>query len=59
MRYAATKHNAQKEPGHDLPYLVHVVSVAAEVIARVSAHAMRDASRTPYSRTKASWKSCH
>lgn len=33
MRYAAAKHNAQKEPGHDLPYLVHVVSVAAEVIA--------------------------
>lgn len=33
MRFAAVKHNAQKEPGHDLPYLVHVVSVAAEVIA--------------------------
>jgi (p)ppGpp synthase/HD superfamily hydrolase len=33
MRYAAARHNAQKEPGHDLPYLVHVVSVAAEVIA--------------------------
>ena len=33
MRFAAAKHNAQKEPGHDLPYLVHVVSVAAEVIA--------------------------
>ena len=33
MRYAAAKHNAQKEPGADLPYLVHVVSVAAEVIA--------------------------
>jgi (p)ppGpp synthase/HD superfamily hydrolase len=33
MRFAASKHNAQKEPGHDLPYLVHVVSVAAEVIA--------------------------
>ena len=33
MRFAAEAHNAQKEPGHDLPYLVHVVSVAAEVIA--------------------------
>jgi (p)ppGpp synthase/HD superfamily hydrolase len=33
MRFAAAKHNTQKEPGHDLPYLVHVVSVAAEVIA--------------------------
>src|SRR3954451_7715140 len=33
MRFAATAHNAQKEPGHDLPYLVHVVSVASEVIA--------------------------
>jgi (p)ppGpp synthase/HD superfamily hydrolase len=33
MRFAAARHNAQKEPGHDLPYLVHVVSVAAEVIA--------------------------
>jgi (p)ppGpp synthase/HD superfamily hydrolase len=33
MRFAATRHRAQKEPGHDLPYLVHVVSVAAEVIA--------------------------
>jgi (p)ppGpp synthase/HD superfamily hydrolase len=37
MRFAATKHNAQKEPGHDLPYLVHVVSVAAEVIAALPA----------------------
>ena len=33
MRFAAAAHNAQKEPGSDLPYLVHVVSVAAEVIA--------------------------
>lgn len=33
MRFAAAKHNGQKEPGHDLPYLVHLVSVAAEVIA--------------------------
>ncbi len=33
LRFAAAKHNGQKEPGHDLPYLVHLVSVAAEVIA--------------------------
>lgn len=33
LRFAAAAHNAQKEPGHDLPYLVHVVSVASEVIA--------------------------
>ncbi len=33
MRFAAAKHADQTEPGHDLPYLVHVVSVAAEVIA--------------------------
>jgi (p)ppGpp synthase/HD superfamily hydrolase len=37
MRFAAAKHNAQKEPGHDLPYLVHVVSVAAEVTAALPA----------------------
>jgi (p)ppGpp synthase/HD superfamily hydrolase len=37
MRFAAAKHDAQKEPGHDLPYLVHVVSVAAEVIAALPA----------------------
>src|SRR5688500_14845365 len=33
MRFAAAAHNAQKELGSDLPYLVHVVSAAAEVIA--------------------------
>jgi (p)ppGpp synthase/HD superfamily hydrolase len=33
MRFAAERHKAQKEPGSDLPYLVHIVSVAAEVIA--------------------------
>ncbi|HEX5061027.1 MAG TPA: HD domain-containing protein [Kofleriaceae bacterium] len=37
MRFAAAAHNAQKEPGHELPYLVHVVSVAAEVIAALPA----------------------
>jgi len=33
MRFAAAAHHAQKEQGSDLPYLVHVVSVAVEVIA--------------------------
>ena len=32
MRFAAAKHNDQKEPGENLPYLVHVVAVANEVI---------------------------
>lgn len=36
MRFAATAHGAQKESGSDLPYLVHVVSVAAEVIAALT-----------------------
>ena len=43
MRFAAAAHNAQKEPGHDLPYLVHVVSVAAEVIAVLPFHPELDA----------------
>jgi len=42
MRYAAAKHNAQKEPGSDLPYLVHVVSVAAEIIAVLPVSSGRD-----------------
>lgn len=33
MRFAAAAHDAQKVPGEELPYLVHVVSVAAELIA--------------------------
>ncbi len=33
LRFAATRHHAQKVPGSELPYIVHVVSVAAEVIA--------------------------
>lgn len=38
MRFAAAAHNQQKEPGHELPYLVHVVSVTAEVIHILPAH---------------------
>ena len=33
LRFAAERHATQRVPGSDLPYLVHVVSVAAEVIA--------------------------
>ena len=43
MRFAAAAHNAQKEPGADLPYLVHVVSVASEVIAALPSHPELDA----------------
>ena len=43
MRFAAAAHLAQKEPGGELPYLVHVVSVAAEVIAALPTLADIDA----------------
>jgi (p)ppGpp synthase/HD superfamily hydrolase len=33
LRFAASAHGVQKVPGSDHPYLVHVCSVAAEVIA--------------------------
>lgn len=33
LRFAAERHATQKVPGTDLPYLVHLTSVAAEVIA--------------------------
>lgn len=33
LRFAAEKHKAQKFPGKDWPYLVHVVTVTAELIA--------------------------
>jgi (p)ppGpp synthase/HD superfamily hydrolase len=33
LRFAADKHRDQRVPGTELPYVVHVVSVAAEVIA--------------------------
>jgi (p)ppGpp synthase/HD superfamily hydrolase len=33
MRFAAAAHKGQQEIGSELPYLVHLVSVAAEVIA--------------------------
>lgn len=43
LRFAAERHKTQKVPGHDLPYLVHVVSVAAEVIAALPAMQLADA----------------
>lgn len=33
LRFAAERHKAQQVPGTELPYLVHLTSVAAEVIA--------------------------
>ncbi|MEZ4240452.1 MAG: HD domain-containing protein [Myxococcota bacterium] len=33
LRFAAAAHRDQRVPGTELPYLVHVVSVAAEVVA--------------------------
>jgi (p)ppGpp synthase/HD superfamily hydrolase len=33
LKYAAAAHSGQKVPGSDLPYMVHVVMVAMEVIA--------------------------
>jgi (p)ppGpp synthase/HD superfamily hydrolase len=42
MRFAAAAHLTQKVPGHDLPYVVHVVSVAAEVIAALPTAGLRE-----------------
>lgn len=35
-RFAARAHNAQKVPGSELPYLLHVTTVAAEVMAALA-----------------------
>jgi (p)ppGpp synthase/HD superfamily hydrolase len=43
LRFAAAAHHGQTVPGSDLPYLVHVVSVAAEVIAALPHHPELDA----------------
>lgn len=42
LQFAATKHNTQKFPGTELPYLVHVVTVASEVIAALPAAHLAD-----------------
>lgn len=36
LEFAAARHRTQLVPGTDLPYVVHVVSVAAEVIATLA-----------------------
>jgi (p)ppGpp synthase/HD superfamily hydrolase len=36
LRFAAERHHAQRVPDTELPYVVHVVSVAAEVIAALA-----------------------
>jgi len=36
LRFAAERHATQNVPGSDFPYVVHVVSVAAEVIAALA-----------------------
>jgi (p)ppGpp synthase/HD superfamily hydrolase len=36
LRFAAERHHAQRVPDSDYPYLVHVVSVAAETIAALA-----------------------
>ena len=42
LRFAAHAHRDQHVTGTDLPYVVHVVSVAAEVIAAISADPVKD-----------------
>ena len=39
-RFAARAHNAQKVPGSELPYLLHVTPVAAEVMAALARESM-------------------
>lgn len=42
LHFAAAAHAGQKLPGSDLPYLVHVTTVAAEVMAALAAEAHAD-----------------
>ena len=42
LQFAAVAHGAQKVPGSEMPYLVHVCTVAAEVIAALEAEAGKD-----------------
>lgn len=41
-RFAAERHNAQKYPGTELPYVVHVGAVAMEVIAALAVEPVAD-----------------
>lgn len=43
FRFAAERHNHQRFPGTDLPYILHVGLVAMEVIATLAAESGRDA----------------
>lgn len=42
LRFAAVRHAAQRVPDSDLPYLVHLTSVAAEVIAALATTRVAD-----------------
>jgi len=42
LRFAATRHGSQRVPDSELPYVVHVTSVAAEVIASLAAAPVAD-----------------
>lgn len=42
LRFSAEAHNGQKVPGTELPYLMHVVSVAMEVTAAISTEGVHD-----------------
>lgn len=42
LRFAAARHHGQLVPGSELPYLVHVVSVAGEVISGIAAAPVGD-----------------
>lgn len=43
LRFAAERHHGQRVPGTELPYLVHLTSVTAEVIAVLPEHPEIDA----------------
>ncbi|MGE5181516.1 MAG: HD domain-containing protein [Acidobacteriota bacterium] len=42
LRFAAGRHHGQLVPGSELPYVVHVTSVAAEVLAAIAVDAVGD-----------------
>lgn len=42
VKFAAIAHLGQKMPGSELPYLLHIVAVAAEVMAAVAVEAVDD-----------------
>ncbi|HOP30407.1 MAG TPA: HD domain-containing protein [Spirochaetota bacterium] len=42
LRFAAEAHNGQKVPGTELPYIMHVVSVAMEVMAAICIEGVED-----------------